>query len=71
MSIVVVIIITGIIIFCGSYLFYYYYYYSGALLIQSAMGQKILALLMGDHINDGFLQENVGPFCEAPKKKWL
>ena len=35
------------------------FYYGGTPFIQSAMGQKILAILMGDGINEGFLQENV------------
>ena len=42
--------------------------YSGTLLTQSPMSQKNLALLMGDHINKGFSQENVWPFCQVPKK---
>ena len=33
------------------------------------MGQNKLAVLTGDHINEGFfLQENVWPFCWAEKK---
>ena len=33
------------------------------------MGQKKLAVLTGDRINEGFfLQENVWPFCQAAKK---
>ena len=36
------------------------------------MGQKHLAVLTGDHINEGsffFLQENVWPFCRTVKKR--
>ena len=36
---------------------------------QSQMGQKILVVLTGNHINDGSLQENVWPFCWTAKKK--
>ena len=32
------------------------------------MGQKNLAVLAGDLINEGFLQENVWSFCWAAKK---
>ena len=31
-------------------------------------GPKNLAVLKGDRINEGFLQENVWQFCGAPKK---
>ena len=33
------------------------------------MGQKSLAVLTGDCINEGFISENVWPFCWAAKKK--
>ena len=43
--------------------------YSGAPLIQSPMGQKKMAVLMGDRNNEGlFLQENLWPFFRAAKK---
>ena len=36
------------------------------------MGQNKLAVLTGDHVNEGFfLQENVWPFCWADKKSGL
>ena len=44
---------------------------SGTLLIRSSMGQKTLACLTGDFINEGLLQENVWLFCQAAKKKCL
>ena len=44
--------------------------YSGTPLIRSPLGQKSLAALTGDRINEGFLQENVRLFCRAAKKKW-
>ena len=40
-------------------------FYSGTPLIRSPMGQTNLAVLRGD---EGFLQENVWPFCQAAKK---
>ena len=40
----------------------------GSPLIRSPMGQKNLAVLRGDRIDEGFLQENVWPFCQAAKK---
>ena len=43
--------------------------YSGTPLIRSAMGQKNnLAVLKGDRINRGYLQERVWPFRRADKK---
>ena len=42
--------------------------YSGALFIQSQMGPKNLAVLTGDCIKEGFLQEDVWSFCRATKK---
>ena len=42
--------------------------YSDTPLIRSPTGQKNLALLTGGRINEGFLQENVWPFCHAAKK---
>ena len=33
-------------------------------------GPKNLAVLTGDCINEGFLQENVWQFCGVPKKKY-
>ena len=45
---------------------------SGTLLIRSSMGQKTLACLTGDFINEGLLQENVWLFCQAAKKSvWI
>ena len=47
--------------------------YSGNALKRSPpMGQKNLAVLTGDRINEGFffLRENVCLFCQAVKKKW-
>ena len=45
---------------------------SGSLLIRSSMGQKTLACLTGDVINEGFLQENVWLFCQTAKKSgWI
>ena len=41
---------------------------SGTLLVRSSMGQKTLACLTGDFINEGFLQENVWLFCQTVKK---
>ena len=32
------------------------------------MGQKNLAILMADHINEGFLQENAWLFCWVAEK---
>ena len=49
--------------------FLFIWKYSGTPLIWSLMGQKKLAVLTGDRINEGFfLQENVWPFCQAAKK---
>ena len=39
--------------------------------VTNAMGQKKLAVLTGDRINEGFLQENVWPFCLSAKKKYF
>ena len=36
--------------------------------IRSSMGQKNLAVLTGDCINEGFVAENVWPFCWAANK---
>ena len=45
---------------------------SGTLLIRSSMGQKTLACLRSDFINEGFLQENLWPFCQTAKKSgWI
>ena len=44
--------------------------YRGTPLIRSLIGQKKLALLTGARIKEGFLQENVRPFCQAANKKW-
>ena len=45
---------------------------SGTLLIRSSMGQKTLACLTGDFINEGFLQENVWLFCQTVKQSgWI
>ena len=43
-------------------------FYSGTPLIRSPMGQTNLAVLRGDRIDEGFLQENLWPFCQAAKK---
>ena len=43
-------------------------FYSGTPLIRSPMGRTNLAVLTGDRINEGFLQENLWPFCQAAKK---
>ena len=40
----------------------------GSPLIRSPMDQKNLAVLRGDRIDEGFLQENLWPFCQAAKK---
>jgi len=32
-------------------------------------GQKHLAVLTGDRINEGFFTRNVWPFCQAAKEK--
>ena len=40
----------------------------GSPLIRSPMDQKNLAVLRGDRTDEGFLQENLWPFCQAAKK---
>jgi len=42
--------------------------YSEIPLMRSPMGQKKLPVLMDFCINEGFLKENVKPFCQAGKK---
>lgn len=42
-------------------------HYSGTPLTVTN-GPKNLAVLTGDHINEGFLQENVWQFCGTPPK---
>ena len=46
-------------------------HYSWTPLIELPMDQRNLAVLTGDRINEGFLQENVWQFCSAPPKIWL
>ena len=43
-------------------------FYSGTPLIWSPMGQTNLAVLTGDRIDEGFLQENVWLFCQAVRR---
>jgi len=38
--------------------------------IRSPMGQKNLAILMGDRINEGFLTRKCIAFCQVAKIEW-
>ena len=45
--------------------------YSGTPLVWSPMGQKNLAVLTGDHINESFFYKKMcGHFAMQPKKNW-